>query len=39
MKNLKKISIEESKNINGGGAISTAIKIFFKILLTPTKVY
>lgn len=39
MKNLRLMSIEETKEANGGGAIGFAVKLFFKIVLKPGKVY
>lgn len=36
---LKKMTEEEMKQTNGGGAIFTAVKLFFKIVFTPTNVY
>lgn len=39
MKNLRLMSIEETKKVNGGGAVGFAVKLFFKIILKPGKVY
>ena len=39
MKNLKLMTKEEASKTNGGGAIGCSIRLFFKILFKPTKVY
>lgn len=39
MKNLRMMTTEETKKANGGGAIGFAVKLFFKIVLKPGKVY
>ena len=39
MKNLKLMTKEETAKTNGGGAIGYSIRLFFKIIFKPTKVY
>lgn len=39
MSNLKLMTREETLQANGGGAVLFAVKLFLKIVFTPTEVY
>ena len=39
MKNLKLMTKEEAAKKNGGGAIGFAVRLFFKIVMRPSKVF
>lgn len=39
MKNLNIIEKNNTRELNGGGPVWFAVKLFFKIILTPTEVY
>lgn len=39
MEKLRLMTTSETTKVNGGGAVSFAVKLFLKIVFTPSKVY